>query len=306
MFKAPRRARDAADDGEDDGMMTSHTATTSMGSSAQVVVPGEVITSDTSFMRGHGTYNDEEKLVASVLGVVDRVNRLISVKPLRARYAGEIGDVVVGRIMEVGQKRWKVDIAAKQDAILPLAAVDLPGGELRRRSESDELQMRSLLNEGDLISAEIQAFFQDGAVSLHTRSLKYGKLRTGSLVTVSPSLIRRSKSHFLSMPFGVDIVLGLNGYIWVCKHEEQGKIAQDVTHEFRETLARVCNCIMALASQGSAIFDTSIHYAYEASLQYDAKDVPANRVDIVEEARNRMVLEISDSGGKVSGMDWER
>ncbi|KAJ3197513.1 Exosome complex component RRP4, partial [Dinochytrium kinnereticum] len=141
MLRAPKKRRDQD---EDDEMLDAP---------VHLVVPGETITSDLAFMRGHGTYNEDDSLVASVLGVVDQVNKLISVRPLRARFNGEIGDVVVGRILEVGQKRWKVDIAGKQDAVLPLAAVDLPGGEL----------------------AEIQAFFHDGAVSLHTRSLKYGK-----------------------------------------------------------------------------------------------------------------------------------
>lgn len=38
----------------------------------------------------------------------------------KARYSGAIGDVIVGRIVEVGNKRWKVDINAKQDAVLLL------------------------------------------------------------------------------------------------------------------------------------------------------------------------------------------
>lgn len=36
--------------------------------------------------------------------------------------------------------------------------------------------MRKYLQEGDLISAEVQSIFDDGSVSLHTRSLKYGKV----------------------------------------------------------------------------------------------------------------------------------
>ena len=40
-------------------------------------------------------------LYASVAGVVERVNKLISVRPLRTRYSGEVGDVVIGRILEV-------------------------------------------------------------------------------------------------------------------------------------------------------------------------------------------------------------
>ncbi len=33
-----------------------------------------------------------------------------------------------------------------------------------------------LLQEGDLVSAEVQQLYSDGAASVHTRSLKYGKL----------------------------------------------------------------------------------------------------------------------------------
>ena len=46
----------------------------------------------------------------------------------------------------------------------------------RRKLESDELQMRTFFEEGDLLVAEVQAFFADGAMSLHTRSLRYGKV----------------------------------------------------------------------------------------------------------------------------------
>lgn len=46
----------------------------------------------------------------------------------------------------------------------------------RRRSAEDEQMMRKHLQEGDLISAEVQNIFSDGSLSLHTRSLKYGKV----------------------------------------------------------------------------------------------------------------------------------
>ena len=36
--------------------------------------------------RGHGTYTCDGKLYASVAGVVERVNKLICVKPLKSRY----------------------------------------------------------------------------------------------------------------------------------------------------------------------------------------------------------------------------
>eukprot|EP00854_Cymbomonas_tetramitiformis_P013916 gene13916-16449_t len=91
------------------------------------------------------------------------------------RYSAECGDVVVGRVSEIAQKRWKVDINSKQNAALLLSAVNLPGGVQRRRTNVDELNMRSVFEEGDAISAEVQQLMGDGQVALHTRNLKYGK-----------------------------------------------------------------------------------------------------------------------------------
>ena len=55
----------------------------------------------------------EGVLLASVGGVVQRVNKLISVTPLKSRFGGQVGDVIVGRVTEVGQKRWNLDVASR-------------------------------------------------------------------------------------------------------------------------------------------------------------------------------------------------
>jgi len=65
---------------------------------------------------------------------------------------GDVGDVVIGRITSVQQKRWKVEIHAKQEAILLLSSINLPGDVKRRRTLQDQLQMRSFFQENDLIS----------------------------------------------------------------------------------------------------------------------------------------------------------
>jgi hypothetical protein len=49
------------------------------------------------------------------------------------------------------------------------------------------------------------------------------KLRNGQLVTIPPVLVRRLKSHFITLPCGVDLILGLNGYIWVSKHVKENE-----------------------------------------------------------------------------------
>ena len=212
-----------------------------------LVVPGQSIPCDVGFLRGHGTYlykfnNDNNEmnnnddidnemnndvdnrrdvdnplLISSVAGQIERVNKLISVRPVKCRYIAEIGDLVVGRITNVESKRWKADIGSQKDATLQLSSVNLPGGVQRIRTYEDQLQMRTLFAENDLISAEVQNVGSDGSLSLHTRSLKYGKLENGQLIIVPASLVKRLPQHYISLPWGVDIILGKNGYIWITR-----------------------------------------------------------------------------------------
>lgn len=276
--------------------------------SKHIVSPGDVITEDTGYMRGHGTYIDGDKLIASVAGVVERVNKLICVRPFKTRYNGEVGDVVVGRITEVGQKRWKVETFSKLDSVLLLSSVNLPGGELRRRSAEDELMMRHFLAEGDLISAEVQSLYGDGSLSLHTRSLKYGKLREGTLVQVPPSLVKRCKTHFLNFPCGATVILGNNGYVWICPLEEEEptltdnqtdritadeRPPQNIQDTDRETIARLRNCVVTLADHGVTLFITSLQYAYDASLRHSVKELlkPEIQEEIAEVVRQRLLQE---------------
>ncbi|KAJ2685962.1 Exosome complex component rrp4 [Coemansia sp. RSA 1285] len=268
---------------------------------SRIVTPGTLITSDPAYMRGHGTFVENTAIYSSVAGAVERINKLVSVRPLKQRYGGEIGDIIVGRITEVAAKRWRVDVNSRQDGVLLLSSINLPGGIQRRKSESDELQMRSFFAEGDLVFAEVQSYFADGALSLHTRSIQYGKLRNGTLVTVFPQLVPRSRNHFHSLPCGVDVVLGVNGYIWVSKHvpastiEENSEMIYSDKNEFisddeRETIARIANCIQLLNRLYVKITDTSIIFAYEASLGHAVKDLLTQDIatDLAHAVKSRL------------------
>lgn len=215
---------------DEQGHTQSASATaTATAAANSIVTPGELITEDPTWMKGHGTYFINDKTYSSVAGSISRVNRLLSVIPLRGRYSPETGDHVIGRITDVSNKRWKVDIGAKQDAILMLGSVNLPGGVLRRKSESDELQMRNFLKEGDLLNCEVQTIFNNGIASLHTRSLKYGKLRNGIFLKIPSPLIVKTKNHAFDLPGNVSIVLGTNGYIWLYKTPKINKSLENNT-----------------------------------------------------------------------------
>ncbi|KAL7301286.1 exosome complex component RRP4 [Trichogramma pretiosum] len=249
--------------------------------------PGEEISTQPDFLRGHGTYMDTQQVLrASVAGNLERVNKLISVRPYKTRYQGEIGDVVIGRITEVQQKRWKVDTNAKLDSALLLSSVNLPGGELRRRSAEDEQAMRRYLQEGDVVCAEVQSIFADGSLSLHTRVLKYGKLSQGIMMKLSPSMIKRQKQHFHNLANGAVLILGNNGNVWIGASQSgqdssQGGFTQDysrIDQENREVCARLQNCIRCLVKSNILLSDTSVTYAYEESMKYEIKELIQDEV----------------------------
>lgn len=66
-----------------------------------LVLPGDLITDERGFIQGGGTYEENEKIYSGMIGHVIRTNKLISVAPLKNRYKGIIGDLVVGRVKEV-------------------------------------------------------------------------------------------------------------------------------------------------------------------------------------------------------------
>lgn len=249
-----------------------------------IVLPGDLVTSNMGFMRGHGTFlNSNGELISSVAGRVSQINKLISVHAPRARFAGETGDVVVGRIKEVqvNQKRWKVETGARLDSVLLLNHINLPGGELRRKTVEDEMMMRSYFKEGDLIVAEVQSTFQDGSLSLHTRSLRYGRVGQGTLVKVPPSLVDRCKVLFHNLPMiGVHLVLSNNGYIWI----SPSRIDEDIEYGFdltleplplmtRQSIARMRNCLHIMKSGKIAINAPSCTKCFEESMEFQVHEL---------------------------------
>lgn len=271
-------------------------SSSSSTSSLRYVTCGDPIVAESGCLMGHGTMSVNDRLVSSVSGFVDRVNKLVSVRPVQNRYGGEVGDVIVGRVVEVGDKKWKVDVGGRQHAVLQLSAVNLPGGVQRRRTVEDSLNMRTFFQENDLISAEVQKIHGDGSISLHTRNLKYGRLGNGTLISVPHNLIKRCKQHFqiLSEEIQIEIILGLNGFIWIqeaplvrphlsqdpkqlAREEEEGiaPTYTPVTVEGRERVARVRNSIIALGKMGIVVFNATVSDVYLSSVQLGlpAKDM---------------------------------
>jgi exosome complex component RRP4 len=209
----------------------------------------------------------------------------------------------VGRIVEVQSKRWRVDVGAPLLAQLPLSAINLPGGILRKRTETDELQIRTFFSEGDLLVCEVQSLHQDGSASLHTRSLKYGKLRNGMFMSVTGTGggggVVRSRRQVWTIDGAngggkIDVILGVNGYIWISKHVEsqtEGEAETSITRieestsssvyssqndeidpETRREIARIRGVITCLVEAGLKVDEDMVMNGYRAAVEVEMEN----------------------------------
>lgn len=144
-----------------------------------------------------------------------------------------------------------------------------------------------------LLQAEVQSFFSDGGVALHTRSAKYGRLGRGQLVCVPPALIRRLKQHFCALPaHGVELILGCNGWVWVQAQrpaaatdgaagpaagdarpdeapgawDEDEALATPVEAEARERICRIAAAVHVLAALYRPVHPASLAAVADAAL----------------------------------------
>merc|ERR1711988_1831605 len=107
--------------------------------------------------------------------------------------------------------------------------------------------------------AEVQKGHESGEVVLQTRSAKYGKLQNGMLVEAPAALVRRQPQHIVTTEWGVQLVLGNNGWIWVGEPpratggvESLNFSQMDVCYELvdrrrREEICFTRNCVKVLA-----------------------------------------------------------
>jgi len=84
----------------------------------QLVAPGEIL-AEGKHLSGENTHRDGERIYSSRVGVVEIVGDRLSVIPLKGRYIPHVGDIVVGRIVDIGMSGWIVDINAPYPALLP-------------------------------------------------------------------------------------------------------------------------------------------------------------------------------------------
>jgi len=180
----------------------------------QLVTPGDLLAED-DYVDGENTYKEDSKIYATRIGLVDFENRKIHVVALKAFYIPCVGDMVIGKVVEVGIGGWIVNIKAPYVAVLRASDV------LDRPFKPQKNDLPSIFDVGDLIIAKIVAYDRTRDPLLSVQEPGLGKITRGQIIEITPTKIPRvigRKGSMISMlkhETGCQISIGQNGLILV-------------------------------------------------------------------------------------------
>jgi len=178
----------------------------------ELVLPGDVLARG-DFKAGDNTYKVGDEIRASRVGLVEYGEDEVSVIALNSCYDPKVGDVVVGKVVDVEINGWNVDIGGPLEAFLNVK--DVIGGQ-----PSPDIPLTRIYDVGDVVVAKIIGFHKTMMRPLlTTQGPGLGKVGRGLMVRITPTKIPRvigRKGSMISMLLketGCKMILGQNGYI---------------------------------------------------------------------------------------------
>lgn len=200
----------------------------------QLVTPGDLL-AEGEYIAGQNAYKEDKKIYASRLGLVDYEDRRVNVVALRAFYIPNIGDTVIGTVVEVGFNGWSVDIDSPYSAILRASDV------LSRPFKPQKDDLSEFLDTGDLVIAKIVTYDRAHDPQLTVGEPGLGKITRGQILKITPTKIPRligRKGSMISMikqETDCHIILGHNGTVLITgKRLEDEQIAVMAIHKVEE------------------------------------------------------------------------
>jgi len=168
--------------------------------------------------------------------------KYVNVVPLRGLFTPEVGDTIIGKVVDQTAVKWIIDINAKEEAILkPGDAVDRDRNDRRdnryankRPSREEEAEAMGLYGSGDLLICKVLSADRVTSPTVTTIGEGLGKINDGICIQIDVPKIPRvigkkgSMIKLLKDFTGCRIFVSKNGRIWVRgKNEKYEKLVID-------------------------------------------------------------------------------
>ncbi len=188
----------------------------------QIVLPGQLLAEGRYKVSG-GAYAEGNRIYASCIGLAElRDSDTVHVIPLASVYVPRVGDIVIGKVIEVEMTGWQVDIKSPYRGFLPASEYGAKEIDLTRE------RLVEILKPGDIVVAKVVRFDIAGqGPLLTTKDKKLGKKVRGVLVEINPAKVPRvigrkgSMVQMIKQMLSCDIIVGQNGRILInCESPE--------------------------------------------------------------------------------------
>jgi len=177
----------------------------------QIVLPGDKL-DDGHLKDGSGTYREEDGIYSACLGLRSIRSDIVSVIPLSGKYIPRVGDIVIGKVIEMTPSAWVIDLNS------PYVA-PLPGSETPWTVEFGETSKYMAI--GDTLLVQIRDVNEVRRVGVTMIGPDLRKLVGGQTIDVDatkvPRIIGRGGSmiSLLKRMTRCRIMVGQNGRIWL-------------------------------------------------------------------------------------------
>ncbi len=180
----------------------------------EIVIPGDLL-AEGNFKSGDGVIKKGNAFYSTIMGLFQNKGEYIQVKALKGKYMPRSGDLVIGKVVEVGLTNWIVEIGS------PYSAVLLANNATEKRFDPVKDDARKIFDLGDIILAKIASFDRTRDPSLLTNERGLGKLRGGRVLEIEAAHIPRvigKKGTMINMVKRLtrtQIITGQNGRVWI-------------------------------------------------------------------------------------------
>ena len=154
----------------------------------EIVLPGDFLGTSDQYraFASRGTYQYGKNIYSNRIGVFRKYKNQMFVVPLRGPYIPQVGDLIIGKVINVSFTSWLVDIRSGYTGILQATVV------LGRKFNSMTDDLRKFIDIGDMIVCDILAFNRTRDPILGMKGGKIAKLsKKGKIIQVIPARIPR-------------------------------------------------------------------------------------------------------------------
>lgn len=180
----------------------------------QIVTPGEIIAEGLDYLPGPNTYRQGEKILSKVVGLLSLSGRALKITPLAGPYLPQVGDKIIGQVIDITMTGWRVDTGTAYSALL-----NLKDATTRFVRKGEDLS--KILAIGDYLVVKLTQVTSQRLIDLSMKEPDTHKIIGGRIIRINsqkvPRIIGRAGSMItlIKNKTHCEITVGQNGSVWI-------------------------------------------------------------------------------------------